>query len=149
MREQIDKDIKTAMLAGDKTKAETLRGLKNALQYEAVSLRVKPDELTDEQMQKVLAREAKKRQEAAELYTKGGSPERASAELAERVIIDGYLPEPASEADTEVAVKEEIAKVDNPTPADLGRIIGSVRGRLGPAADGATIARLVKEALSQ
>ena len=147
MQERIEHELKEAMLAGDKTKAETLRGMKNALQYEAVNLRVKFDELTNEQMQKVFAREAKKRQEAAELYVRGGSPERADAELAEKAIIDSYLPEQASEEDITAVIKEEIAKVDNPTSADMGRIIGAVRGRLGAGADGAVIARLVKESL--
>jgi uncharacterized protein YqeY len=96
MQDQIDKDLKTALLAGDKAKVETLRGLKNALQYEAVAIGSKDRSLTDEQIQKVLAREAKKRQEAADLYKQGGNQPRADAELAEKAIIDGYLPEQLS-----------------------------------------------------
>src|SRR6266576_3469303 len=97
MQEKIAQDLKAALLSGDKVKTETLRGLKNALQYEAVAQRLKPADLTDEQMQKVFVKEAKKRQEAADLYQQGGNSERSQAELAEKTIIEAYLPEQVSE----------------------------------------------------
>jgi uncharacterized protein len=147
MQEEIDKDLKSALLAGDRAKVETLRGLKNALQYEAVASGSKDRSLTDEQIQRVLAREAKKRQEAADLYQQGGNQERANAELAEKQVIENYLPEQASEEEIRKTVEEEIAKLGSPTLADMGKVIGAVRGRLGASADGATIAGLVKERL--
>jgi uncharacterized protein YqeY len=149
IQQQIEGDLKVAMLAGDKTKAETLRGLKSAILNEAIAQNARDSGLPDDVIQKVLAKESKKRAEAAELYVKGGSQERAEAELAEKVIIDGYLPEQASEADTMAAVDAEIAKLNSPTPADMGKIIGAVRAQLGASADGALIAKLVKEKLSQ
>jgi uncharacterized protein YqeY len=149
MQEQIDKDLKTALLAGDKGKAETLRGIKSALLNEAISQNARDSGLSDEQIQKVLARESKKRQEAADLYTQGGSPERAGAELAEKAIIDAYLPEQLSEADVAKLVDEEIAAAGSPTMQDMGRIIGAVKAKAGGQADGALIAKLVKEKLSQ
>ena len=136
------------MLAGDKTKAETLRGLKSAILNEAIAAGTKDTGLTDEQIQRVLAKEAKKRQEAADLYKQGGNADRAGAELAEKVIIEAYLPEQASEAEIQKAVDEEVAKLESPSQSDMGQIIGAVRGRLGASADGATIAKLVKEKLS-
>ena len=147
MQEQIDRDIKAALLGGDKAKAETLRGLKSAILNEAIALNAKDTGLTDEQMQKVLAREAKKRAEAMEVYEKAGEKERANKEKAEKDIIDSYLPEPASEEDIIKAVDEEVAKLENPTMADMGKIIGTVKAKLATA-DGATIASLVKEKLS-
>jgi uncharacterized protein YqeY len=149
IQQQIDADIKSAMLSGDKVKAETLRGIKTALQYEAVSLGVKDRGLDQQQAQKVLAREAKKRADTAEIYNKAGEAERAAKEKAEKALIDAYLPEQASEDDVKAAVEAEIAKLDSPTPADMGKIIGAVRSQLGPSADGALIAKLVKEKLSQ
>ena len=148
MQQQVEKDLKTAMLAGDKPKAETLRGLKNALQYEAVALQLKLEDLNDEQIQKVFAREAKKRQEAADLYQKGGRADRAQAELAEKAVIDAYLPEQMDEEQIKQAVQTEITKLGSPTMADMGKIIGAVKSQLGTSADGATIARIVKEKLS-
>jgi uncharacterized protein len=147
MQQQIDKDLKEALLSGDKAKAETLRNVKSALLNEAISAGARETGLSDEQVQKILAREAKKRQEAADLYKQGGADDRASAELAEKAIIDAYLPEQLGEEAVAKIVDEEIAKAGAASPQDMGRIIGAVRGRIGAGADGALIARLVKEKL--
>ncbi len=146
MQDQIERDLKTAMLAHDKTKADTLKGIKNAMQYEAISAGGK---LSDEQIQKVLSSEAKKRAETAELYKQNNEPGRAEVELAEKAIIDAYLTEQLDEATIDKVVKEEVARVDSPTMADMGKIIGAVKAKLGAGADGATIARLVKQAIEQ
>lgn len=148
MQDQIERDLKAALLAGDKDKAETLRGLKSAILNEAIALGVKDKGLDDEQIQKVIAREAKKRAEAIELYEKAGEKDRAEKEKAEKASLETYLPEQASEGDIAKAVDEEIAKFDSPSIADMGKVIGAVKAKLGPGADGATIARLVKERLS-
>ena len=149
MQDQIDKDLKQALLAGDKPKAETLRGIKSALLNEMISQGVRDTGLSDEQVQKILARESKKRQEAADLYKQGGAEERAGAELAEKAVIDAYLPEQLEEEEVAKIVDEEIAKAGQPTMQDMGPIIGAVRGRTGGQADGSLIARLVKEKLNQ
>lgn len=148
MQDKIERDLKAAMLAGEKSKVETLKGLKSALQYEAVSLNAKPEDLTDEQRLKVLAREAKKRQEAADLYQKAGEQPRAEAELYEKSVIEVYLPAQLDEAEVKAAVDEEIAKLSSPSMQDMGKIIGAVKAKLGPSADGSTIARTTKELLS-
>ncbi len=147
MQQQIDKDLKEAMLAGDKAKAETLRGIKSALLNEAISAGARDSGLSDEQIQKILVRESKKRQEAADLYKQGGAADRAAKELDEKATIDAYLPEQMSEDELAKIVDEEIAKVDGASMQNMGQIIGAVRGRAGGAADGALIARLVKEKL--
>ncbi len=147
MQEQIERDLKGALLAGDKQKTETLRGLKSALQYEAVSLGSKDRSLSDEQIQKVLARESKKRQETADIYKKAQEEARAQKELEEKQIIDAYLPEQLSEDEIKTAVEAEIAQLDSPSKSDMGKIIGAVKAKLGAQADGALIAKLVKERL--
>jgi uncharacterized protein YqeY len=149
MQESIERDLKTAMLSGDKDKAEVLRGLKNALQYEAVNSGIKKEELSKEQIQKVFAREAKKRQEAADLYKNAGETARADKELSEKAVIDGYLPEQLPEEEVKKIVEEEVAKLDSPAQSDMGRIIGAVKARTAGQADGALIARLVKEKIAQ
>jgi hypothetical protein len=149
MDNQINQDLKSAMLAGDKKKTEVLKSIKNAIQYETVSLNVKDTGLNEEQAQKVLARESKKRAEAAGIYKNAGATERAEAEIAEKTIIDAYLPKQLDEAAINEAVKDEISKSGATSVADMGRVIGAVRTKLGVAADGATIARLVKQSLEQ
>lgn len=148
MQDKLDGDLKVAMLAGDKQRAEVLKGLKSALQYEAVAQNAPDRQLSDEQIQKVLAREAKKRQEAADIYQKAGETQRAQTELAEKTIIQDYLPEQLDNAALAELVKQEISAAPAPTMADMGKIIGAVKVRAGPGADGATIARLVKESLT-
>lgn len=147
--EQIESDLKAALLSGDKQKTETLRTLKGALLNEAISQGARETGLSEESIQKVLSKESKKRAEAADLYEKVGESARAEAELTEKAIIDVYLPAQLSEQEVAAIVKEEAAKLDNPTAAEMGRIIGAVRGRLGAQADGALIARLTKEALEK
>jgi uncharacterized protein YqeY len=149
MQEKIEQDIKSALLSGNKTKAETLRNLKSAILNEAISQNARDSGLSDEQIQKVLARESKKRQEAADLYKQGGSQERADAELSEKAIIDTYLPEQMAEAEVAKIVDEEVAKAGSVSLQDMGKIIGAVRAKTGGAADGALIAMLVKEKISQ
>jgi uncharacterized protein YqeY len=149
MQDEIERDIKTALLAGDKVKAETLRNIKSALLNEAISQGARDTGLSDEQVQKILARESKKRQEAADLYKQGGADDRASAELAEKTIIDTYLPEQMGEDRVAKIVDEEIAEAGQVSLQDMGRIIGAVKSRTAGSADGALIARIVKEKLSR
>jgi uncharacterized protein YqeY len=149
MLEQIERDLKTALLGGDKVTVETLKTVKSALQYEAVNKSAKISDLKDDQIQVVLAREAKKRQEAADIYSNAGETDRAEKELTEKAVIDKYLPEQIDEADLLTIVNEEIAKLDSPTPKDMGRVIGAVKARTAGAADGALIAKTAKESLEK
>lgn len=147
MQEQIERDIKSALLSGDRVKAETLKIIKNSLQYEAADKLVKPQELSDEQVQTVLAREAKKRQEAADLYKKANEPERERKELAEKSIITSYLPDQMTEDEIKELVEKEVSKLDNPSLPQMGQIIGSVRSLTAGRADGSLIAKLVRQTL--
>ena len=149
MQEQIERDLKAALLAGDKLKVETLRSMKNAILYETVSQNLRDTGLSDEQTQKVLIRESKKRAEAAELYEQAKEVGRAAAERSEKAIIDGYLPAAATEEDVAKAVNNALATINNPTMADMGKIMAAVRGELGATADGALVAQKVKEALNK
>jgi hypothetical protein len=149
MQDKIESDLKNALLSGDKVRVETLRGLKSAIHNEAIVLGAKDRELNEEQIVKVLARESKKRLEAAELYKKGGNFQRAEAELSEKAIIDSYLPKQVSKTEIAAAVDQELAKLKSPTVTDMGKIIGAVKAKFGPRADGAVIASITKEKLSQ
>lgn len=149
MQDKIESDLKAALLAGDKSKVETLRGLKSAILNEAIAQGARDSGLEDEQIRKVLMREAKKRAEAAELYKKGGSEERAAAEMNEKAVIDAYLPEQPDESQVAAAVEKAMSQIESPSAADTGRVIGSVKAELGDATDGGTIAKIVKEKLSQ
>src|ERR1700690_188304 len=110
LEERIDQDIKTALLAGEKTTATTLRGLKAVLLNVKVATGKRDSGLSDEEVLPILAKEAKKRQESAELYVQGGNQERADAELAEKSLIEGYLPAQLSESELKAIIEEVIAQ---------------------------------------
>lgn len=136
------------MLSGDKVAVETLRGLKNAVNNEVINTRSQESGISDEQIQKVLAREAKARAEAAEVYKKAGETERADKELAEKKLIKKYLPQPMSPEQLKPLVAKHIDQLGANSPADMGKVIGAVKREAGTAADGATVASLVREALA-
>jgi hypothetical protein len=147
LEERIEQDIKAALLAGDSSRATTLRTIKSSLLNLKVATGKRESGLSDEEVIKVLAKESKQRQESAEVYKQSGSPDRAEAELAEKAIIDAYLPEQMSEDEVAKIVDAVIADTGASGQQAMGQVIGAVRGKTQGRADGALIARLVKERL--
>ena len=148
LKTQIDQDLKVALLAGDKTLATTLRGLKSVILYAEVAKGSREQGLSDEEIIGLLTKEAKKRQESADLYKQGGNEEKANAELAEKKVIEKYLPEQRSEEDLQKIVDDVMKELNLNSKQDMGKLIGAVKAKAGASADGGVIARLVKERLS-
>ena len=145
LKDKLTKDIKTALLAGDKFTAEVLKSLKSAILYEEVAQKVRDTGLADDKIEVVLAREAKKRVESAGLYAKAGQQDRADSELREKEIIERYLPKQLSDDELAEVVSSVIAGLgDN---AQMGPVIGAVKAKVGTSADGARIAAAVKAKL--
>jgi uncharacterized protein len=148
LEQQLEADIKTALLSGDSFKATTLRGLKATLLNVKVANGTRETGLTDDDVLAIFAKESKKRQESADLYKQGGNAERHDAELREKAIIDAYLPAQLDEAAIVALIDEAITTTGASGPQAMGQVIGYVKGRAGAAADGALIARLTKEKLA-
>jgi uncharacterized protein len=148
LEQRLEQDIKAAMLAGDSTKVTTLRGLKSALLNAKVADGTRADAMSDEQLIAIFSKEAKKRQESAEMYVQGGSQDRADAELAEKALIEGYLPTQLSEAEIKTAVNEAVTELGVSDMSGMGQVIAAVKTKTAGAADGSVIARLVKERLA-
>jgi uncharacterized protein YqeY len=148
LEQKLEQDIKTALLAGDKVKATTLRGLKATLLNVKVATGKRDSGLSDEEVLPVLAKQAKQRQESADLYKQGGNNEKAEAELAEKAIIESYLPAQLSEDDINKLIDEVIAQTGASGPSAMGQVIGQVKAKAGASADGSVIARLAKEKLA-
>lgn len=146
--ERIDQDLKQALLQGKKEDVTTYRGLKSVIQNEAITKRAKNAELTEDDIVNILTKEAKKRQESADLFVQGGAQERADNELREKVLIEGYLPKQMDDAELETLVEEVIAGMGQVTPAQMGQIIGAVKAKAGSTADGGRIATIVKGKLT-
>ena len=148
LKTRIDQDIKTAMLAGDKVLVTTLRGLKSAILNVEVAEGKREEGLGDDAIISVFQKEAKKRQESADLYQQGGNAEKQAAELEEKRVIEAYLPEQLSEEEISSIIDEVIAATGANGMQAMGQVIGAVKQKTGAAADGGTIARIVKEKLA-
>ena len=147
LKDRIQADLKSAMIARDELKTQTLQGLKSAILYEEVAKKVREEGLDEAAIEQVIAREAKKRDEAAVLFEQGGNQASADKERAEKEVLSVYLPEQMSEADILSVVTAMVAELKPEGPKDMGRVIGAVKAKLGNAADGAVVAKLVKESL--
>ncbi|HET8690404.1 MAG TPA: GatB/YqeY domain-containing protein [Candidatus Saccharimonadales bacterium] len=147
LKDRLNADLKTAMLARDQFTTETLRGLKAAILNEEVATGTREQGLGDEDVEKLLMRESKKRLEAAELFEKGGNQASADKERKEAELISNYLPQQLSEGEIQKLVDEAVADIQPEGIKDMGRVIGAVKAKAGNSADGALVARLVKEKL--
>lgn len=143
---QIEKDLKSAMLARETDKVSTLRGLKSVFLYAKVADGTRDKELSDDQATRLLQKEAKQREESAALYSQGGADSRAEQELKEKALIETYLPAKLSEEELSNIVEEVMS--GNPD-ANMGQIIGEVKTKAAGSAEGSDIARIVKAKLEK
>jgi uncharacterized protein YqeY len=149
LRQQLDDDVKAALLGGDSLRVETLRGLKSVILYADVAAKKRDDGgISDDEILGLFAKEVKKRQESADLYVRGGSQERADKELTEKTIIESYLPAQLSEAELGAIIDSVIAEQSAEGMQAMGKVIGAVKAKAGNTADGSMIAKLVKERLN-
>ncbi len=147
LKADIDKDLKVAMLSGDKRLVEVLRGLKSAILYKEVADNKRAEGLNDDEIVSVLKKEVKSRKDAIALYEQAGEKERVANESYQLEVINNYTPEEMSETAVEKIVQEVIKKLDiSPTAQDMGKIIGAVK-QAAPNADGAVIAKYVKNSI--
>jgi uncharacterized protein YqeY len=149
LEEKIEQDIKTALLAGDAKKVSALRQVKSVLLNLKVAKGKRESGLSDDEVIPVLAKEAKQRQESADLYVQGGNKEMADKELEEKALIETYLPAQLSKEEITLLIDKAIEETGASGMQAMGQVIGKVRQTAGPAADGGMIAQIVKEKLSK
>jgi uncharacterized protein YqeY len=148
LKNAIDNDLKAALLGGDRFVTEVLRGLKAAILNEEVAQGKRDEGLSDGVIEQIIAKETKKRNESASLYDQGGRPELADNERKESEVIKKYLPAQLTEDEIKVIVDKTIAELNAVGSAAMGQVIGAVKKEVGSSADGATVAKLVKQALN-
>jgi uncharacterized protein YqeY len=151
LKERIRTDLTEAMKSQDTLRTATLRMLLAAIQTEEVSGK-QARELTDDDVLKVLTREAKKRTEAAEIYTQNGRGELAAEEHAEGRIIDEYLPTPLTDAEVADVVDTALAQVaeeigERPSVRQMGLVMKAATAIAAGKADGARLSAAVKDRL--
>lgn len=145
LKDTLQADLKTAMLARDSFKTDVIKGLKSAILYAEVAANKREDGLNDDEILTVFKKESKKRAESAELYTKGGKPDLATKETAEKAIIDAYLPAQLDEATVNSMIDAALTDlgITTPTRQDMGKIMGAVKAKGGAELDGSMLAKLV------
>jgi uncharacterized protein YqeY len=152
---KIQADIVTAMKAKDEHKLTTLRMVKAALKSKEIDKR---EPLTDAEEQQILTTLIKQRRESVESFTKGGRPELAEKEQAEIGMIEGYLPQAASQEDVRALVQGAVTHIADgqggvrPSMKDMGAVMKVAQQRIaasGMRADGKLVSEMVKAELSK
>ena len=146
--DQIDADIKSAMLAHDKERLNALRGIKKEF-IEAKTAPGSNGELKDDAALKILTKMAKQRKESARIYSENNRPELAAGAMAECAVIESYLPKALTEDELRAELTKIIAAVGAAGPQDMGKVMGTATKALAGRADGRAISAMVKELLSK
>ena len=147
LKEVLQADLKTSMLARDSFTTDVLKGLKTAIQYEEVAKSQREEGLNDDEILAVFKKESKKRQDSIDMYIKGGNQPLADKETKEKAIIDAYLPAQLSEEQVNLLIDSALQElsVSEPTRQDMGKIMGAVKSKTGPELDSSMLAKLVQE----
>jgi len=140
----IQSDMVSAMKSRDERRLSVLRMLKTSMQL-ASTEKGRDGELSEGDILTLARRGIKQREEAAEVYERGGAPERAENELEEAKILASYLPAQMDDASLEEAVKGVAVSVGAAGPKDMGRVMSAAMKELSGRADG----RKVKEAVQK
>ncbi len=145
MQEQIKAELKKAMMEKNMERLGVIRMLSAAFTNELVTMGKPPtDPLDDEDVLKVLKREAKKRKDSIEQYTSAGRPELAEDEMKEMKIIEEFLPAQMSREEVEMKIQEKLAS-EPVDPTKKGQFIGAMMRELGSNADGGMVKEIIDE----
>jgi uncharacterized protein YqeY len=147
LKERLRADLNAAMRARDQVRMRTLRMALTSITNEEVAGASARD-LTDDEVVRVLTREARKRREAAEAFSAAGRSDQAAAERAEGDVLAGYLPAQLSDDELAALVDAAIAETGASSLSGLGQVMKTVTPRVAGRADGARVAAEVRRRLS-
>ena len=147
LKDRLRADLTTAMKSRDELRTATLRMALAAVSAEEVAGK-EARELSDDDVLKVLTREAKKRREAADAFAGAGRDELAQRERAEGEVLAGYLPAQLSDDELHAIVGDVVAETGAASPKEMGRVMSMVMPRVQGRADGKRVSALVKERLT-
>ena len=146
LKDQIITDLTSAMKAKDAERTGTLRMVKAALMNRQID---KGGELTDDEITKALQSLVKQRRDSIEQYEKAGRAELAAKEAAELSVIEGYLPQAASQDEIDAAVDEAVQETGASSMKDMGALMKATMAKLaGKSADGRAVSDAVKARLA-
>jgi uncharacterized protein len=140
-------DLTTAMKSRDEAKTRTLRMALTSISNEEVS-GDSARELSDDEVLKILGREAKRRREAATAFADAGRADQAAAERAEEEVLAAYLPAQLTDEELEGLVAAAVAETGATGPAAMGQVMKAVTPRVAGRAEGSRVAGLVRKMLA-
>lgn len=146
LKQTIDTEIKTAMLAKDKDRLRALRSIKSLILL--AESEKKGAELSEEKGVEILTKAAKQRRDSIEIYEQQGRKDLLETELAELKVIEEFLPKQLSEEEVKIELEKIISNIGATGPADLGKVMGASMGVLKGKADGKVISAVAKALLS-
>lgn len=146
LKQNVESEIKKAMLAKDKDRLRALRAIKSLIMLEET--KGGSSEVTEEDEMKILTKAAKQRKDSADIYQQQNREDLAAIELAELEIINEFLPQQLSEEELEAALKVIISELGAEGPKDMGKVMGTATKKLAGKADGKLISQKVKDLLA-
>ena len=147
LKATVQSDLHDAMRARDKVRSGALRMALTSITNEEVAGK-EARQLSDDEVLKVLAKEAKKRKEAATAYRDAGHPDRAEAEEAELAVLEAYLPAQLDDAELEALVAQAVTETGATGMPQMGQVMKAAQALVAGRADGGRVAAAVKSALS-
>jgi len=147
LKQKIEGEIKSAMIAKDKVRLTALRAIKSLILLEETKEGFSGELSADDEM-KLLTKSAKQRRDSAEIYEKQNRPDLLEVELAELAVIQEFLPKALSEAELVQAIQSIIASCGASGPKDMGKVMGLASKELAGKADGKAISEQVKTLLA-
>ncbi|MBT1700050.1 GatB/YqeY domain-containing protein [Fulvivirgaceae bacterium PWU4] len=147
LKQQIDNDIKKAMLAKNKEELEALRSVKSLILL-AETEKGGAADISSDAENKLLMKAAKQRKESADIFVQQNRKDLADRELFQLEVISRYLPKQLSEDEIRAAVQSIIQETGAKGPQDMGKVMGVATKRLAGQADGKVISDLVKKLLT-
>jgi len=147
LKSTLHADLNAAMRQRDQVRTGTLRMVLTAVTNEEVS-GTSARELSDDEVLKVVVKEAKKRREAASAYTDAGRPELAEKEVAELGVLEDYLPAQLSDDELEALVAQAVQTTGATGMGQMGAVMKATQPLVAGRAEGGRVATAVKKALA-
>ena len=147
LKARLRSDLNEAMKSRDELRTATLRMTLAAITTEEVA-GAAARELSDDEVQRVITRETRKRREAADAFDQGGRPELADRERAEGAVLEGYLPKQLGDAELADLVRAAVLEAGATEPRELGAVMKLVQPRVAGRADGRRVSDEVRRQLS-
>jgi uncharacterized protein len=146
-KSDLQNELKQAMLAKDTVMTSVLRMLISAIGYHEIQKGGAGYEASEEDVESVIQKEAKKIKDSIEQYKSAGREELVEKESKELSILQAYLPEQMGEDEIRKLVAEAIAQTGASAPSDMGKVMGALMPKTKGKADGAIVSKIVKEKL--